>query len=244
MSNLTIVTVSHNNHAGLVSLYKNIKPALNPSIEWVIKDSGSCLASAQWANQINEKYIRFYNENDAGIYNAINFALSKSLSDFYLVVGSDDSINSSALLAIIKLINSGELTDIDVASFPVIINNCICHKKRMRPTFLSIGSLVSSHSVGTVIRRRLHESVGFYDESYKILADALFLRRAHQAGACFKHFKTPITGIFATSGISSMQHSRRILEAYSYNVACGDSPTIQSFFMMLRTIKHKPKKFI
>lgn len=227
-----------------MSLYEDIKLALNSDIEWIIKDSGSCIASAHWASEIEEPNIRFYNEKDTGIYNAINVALSKCRSDFYLVVGSDDSVNSSALLVIVKLIQSGELSDVDIASFPVMVDQRIHHKKWMRPTFFSIGSLVSSHSVGTVIRRRLHESVGFYDESYKILADALFLRRAHQVGACFKHFKKPITGIFTTTGISSTQHARRILEAYSYNVACGDSPALQAIFMMLRTIKCKPVKFI
>lgn len=244
MLKLTIITVSNNNFCGLVSLYKDIKPALNSNINWIIKDSGSCVASAHWASEIKDPYIQFYNEKDTGIYNAINVALSKCKSDFYLVVGSDDSVNSGALLLVIKLIQSGELSDVDIASFPVIIDQRIRHKKWMRPTFFSIGSLVTSHSVGTVIRRRLHESIGLYDESYTILADALFLRRAHQVGACFKHFKKPITGIFTTTGISSTQHARRILEAYSYNVACGDSTALQAFFMMLRTIKCKPVKFI
>jgi len=244
MSKLTVITASHNNLRGLMSLYEDIKLALNSDVEWIIKDSGSCVESSNWACEIEDPHIQFYNEKDSGIYNAINVALLKCQSDFYLVVGSDDSVNSSALLAIVKMIQSGKFSYVDVASFPVMINDRIHHKKWMRPVFFSIGGLVSSHSVGTIIRRRLHESVGFYDESYKILADALFLRCAHEVGACFKHFKKPIMGIFTTTGISNTQHARRILEAYSYNVACGDSHVLQAIFMMLRTIKCKPVKFI
>lgn len=244
MPNLTIITVAHKNPVGLALLKAEIQPALGANIEWLIKDSGKCEVTVAWGNGIRDKNIRFIAEHDLGIYSALNLALSKCTSEFYLVAGSDDSLDPKALLIIDEMIRSGAFAGVDVASFPLIINKRIFHRKFLRPCFVSVGSLVSSHSVGTVIRRSLHEAVGVYDEDYKILADALFLRRAYQAGASFKHYETPITGTFSTAGISSTQLARRILEAYSYNVACGDAPALQAILMMLRTLKNKPSSFI
>ncbi|CAN1563774.1 putative glycosyl transferase [Burkholderiaceae bacterium] len=244
MPNLTIITVAHKNPEGLALLKADIQPALGPNIEWIIKDSGVCEISSAWGNEIGDENIQFYSKLDSGIYSALNFALTKCTSDFYLVVGSDDSLHAKSLLIIDEMIQYGEFEGIDIASFPVLINKKIFHRKLMRPCFVSVGGLVSSHSVGTLIRRSLHESIGDYDEKYKILADAFFLRRAYENGAQFKHYKEPITGCFSTVGISNTQHARRILEAYSYNVACGDAPALQSLIMLLRTLIKKPLTFI
>ena len=244
MPNLTIITVVHKNPEGLALLKADIQPALGPNIKWIIKDSGACEISSVWGSGIGDDNIHFYSKHDLGIYNALNFALNKCTSDFYLVVGSDDSLDAKALLIIDEMIRHGVFEGIDVASFPVLMNKKIFHRKFMRPCFVSVSGLVSSHSVGTLIRRGLHESIGDYDENYRILADALFLRRAYEKGAQFKHFKEPVTGCFSTAGISNTQHARRILEAYSYNVACGDAPALQALILLLRILIVKPLTFI
>lgn len=244
MPELSIVTASHRNLAGLEALYAQLKPALGENVEWIIKDSGKCEATRTWGDELSNPNVRFICEADNGIYPALNRALSECRAEFYLVVGSDDFIDPASVHEVARLIQTEALKDVDVASFPVIINQKVFHRKLMCPTFLSVGGLVSSHSVGTVIRRSLHDSIGLYDEDYKILADSYFLRRAYQAGASFRHFKGPVMGTFTQAGISSTQHARRIVEAYSYNVACADSYILQAILLMLRTIKYRPSTFI
>lgn len=244
MFDLSIVTVSHNNLTGLISLYRDIKPLLHSHVEWIVKDSGFCSESQSWSITIDDPGFVFDNKKDVGIYNALNMAVSKCRSKIYLVVGSDDFIDTVSINEVLKMIRLGQFSGVDVASFPVFINNHRHHKKIGLPTFFSTGGLVSSHSVGTFIRCDLHRTLGYYDESYEILADSLFLRRAYQAGAFFKYFNNPVMGIFSTGGISNSHHARRIIEAYSYNVACGDPPFLQAIFMMFRLIKYRPNKLI
>jgi hypothetical protein len=241
---LSIITASHQNLDGLAALKTQIQPALGDQINWIIKDSACCDSSLQWGNHLNDHNIHFFSSPDSGIYSALNYALEQSASEFYLVVGSDDSLNTESLFNVSAMLRTDSFDNLDVISFPVIINGNIFRKKRMRPIWVSIGGLISSHSVGTIIRRELHSSIGKYQEEFKILADALFLRQAYQSGAKFKNFNFPVIGSFSTHGVSSTQHARRILEAYSYNVSCGDSPALQAFLMMLRTLKNKPLKFI
>ena len=244
MPHLTLITVSHRNLPGLVSLFSQIQTALSSDVAWVIKDSGDCQATAAWGASIDNINVQFISEPDKGIYSALNRSLSECSSEFYLVVGSDDSIEPRAIIAIGEMIRSGKFATLDVASFPVMIDGRPFRRKRMRPHFVSVSGLISSHSVGTIIRRSLHDTAGLYDENYRILADALFIRRAYQAGARFRHFEGPTTGSFSLSGVSSTQHSRRILEAYSYNVLCGDSPALQAIIMMWRIMKNKPLTLI
>jgi glycosyltransferase involved in cell wall biosynthesis len=228
---------------GLINLYKQIEPVLCEAVTWTIKDSGACVLTGEWGKTLNNSNIKFITGLDDGIYNALNIALEECKSDFYLVVGADDSINSISIIEIKRLLLSGALEYIDIASFPILIQGAVFIKKRFYPTFISISGLISSHSVGTLIRRSLHDYIGLYNERYKILADALFIRKAYQYGAKFGYYKYPVIGTFSTSGISSTEHANRILEAYSYNVACGDSKLLQAILMFLRVIKFRPTSF-
>jgi len=241
---LSIITASHRNPDGLIALKDQIQPVLGDHINWIIKDSACCERTSFWGSNLEDPNIYFFSESDSGIYSALNYALNKCRSDFYLVVGSDDSLNTDSLFEIAEMLRLGSFDNMDIISFPVLVNDHILCRKRMRPNWVSVGGLISSHSVGTIIRKELHSRIGEYDEEYKILADSLFVRQAYQNGANFRNFLSPVVGSFSTGGVSSTQHARRILEAYTYNVSCGDSPVLQAFLMLVRILKIRPLKFI
>ncbi len=244
MTALSVLTASHDNAAGLVALHRQIEPSLGSDIEWIVKDSGACASTAAWSESVQGPSLQVLRGPDAGIYDALNQALQAAIGRFYLVVGSDDALLAASLGNLVRMINGGDLDNTDVASFPVRVDGQVHTRTRLRPLFASVSGIVSSHSVGTVIRRSLHDTLGPYDRRYRILADALFLRRAVQAKARVRSFDGPILGEFSTTGVSSRAHSQRILEAYSYNVECGDPPWVQALLLCARAVRYHIRSFL
>jgi len=236
MSFLTIITVCHNNHNGLLSIYSQISHILNEDIKWIIKDSGYCINTKLWSRSIGNKYIKIIIGKDTGIYNALNIAIKETKSEFYLVIGSDDTVFSDALSQIQEYYNNKKFNKFDIVTFPVIINNQVYTPSKYRPESFSISSLISSHSVGTIIRTNLHVKIGFYDEAFKILSDSYLLRLASLNNYKFLFINSPVMGIFSTNGISSKENFLKAKEAFRYNLMCGSSTTIQFVYYCLRLL--------
>lgn len=240
---LTLITAAHEDLDGLRRFHDLIMPILSDDFQWIIKDSGACACSAEWALSLTSNHIHFLSSPDDGIYSALNEAIRQSKSPYYIVAGLDDTLYTNSLRQLIDCLSSQPLNNFGVLTFPVKVNNKTLHPKRWYPLHLSVRGLLASHSVGTVIRKSVHEDFGYYDESYKILADSLFIKKSFLGGVKFIHFQKPIMGEFSTEGISSKYHSLRLLEAYDYNVSSGSSVFVQSLWLALRTIRTKINRF-
>ena len=235
---LSLVTAVNQDLEGLQRLYQRLEHLLSAEVEWVIKDSGRCEATRIWGESIKSENLKFICSPDTGIYDALNQALYLADGEFYVVFGSDDDIYSEGIAYF--LAQYADFSEYGVVVFPVVVNDRILMVKRFCPLFLSTSGIVTSHSVGTIIRRAIHESVGMYDTSYRILSDSLFLTRCIQYKFRFYYLKEVSFGQFCTQGISSTNHKVRILEAYRYNRSCGSSVPTQSLFFLLRVLRYLP----
>jgi hypothetical protein len=242
MSFLTIITVSHYNYNGLILIYDQISHILNENIQWVIKDSGKCINTKEWSRNIENQYTKIIIGNDTGIYNALNIAIKATKSEFYLVIGSDDTVFSNALLQLLDFYENKKFTKFDIITFPIIINNQIYIPRKYRPLSFSISRLISSHSVGTIIRTSLHDKIGLYDETFKILADSYLLRLASLHNYKFTFMRSPVMGVFSTNGVSSKEVFLKAKEAFSYNLMCGSPITIQFIYYCFRLLNIYIKK--
>ncbi len=241
---LTLLTASHRNPSGLKTLYEQVRSGLGPDLQWIIQDSGVCDASRHWGECLVEPYVKFVAEPDSGIYDALNRALSRIQTPFYLVVGSDDSLDIDALQAIVAYLRSPAASQPDVITFPVRMGDSIRKRQPLWPSQFNVLQITSSHSVGTIIRSDLHDAHGPYDTRYQILADSLFLRRVQLAGGTFEHRDHPIPGRFSTNGVSRTNYGRLMLENYSYNVECGSSRVLQSIMLLVRLLAYRPRSLI
>ena len=234
---LSIVTVVHSNLPGLVKLYEAIKYVLSEDIEWIVKDSGCCEKTKLWALQFNSKcHIRFSFDADDGIYDALNFAVGMAKGEYYLTVGSDDVVFTEGVYFFLK--HYFFLSQFDVIAFPVNVDGKIKQRSRYVPHWISTGGLIASHSVGTVIRKDLHYRYGYYDITFKILADCLFITRCVNNGANFFYFDSIVFGQFDSKGVSSVPSTNRFLEAFRYQVSLKSNVLLQVFLFLFRCVKY------
>ena len=241
---LTLITAVHRNPAGLRSLHAELADGLDDDLHWLIQDSGVCPETRHWASQLNHPGITFRSEPDDGIYDALNRALTGLRTPYYLVVGSDDSLDLVALRTIVAELTALPTPGPDILTFPVRVGSRIRKRQPWWPGQVNVFALTASHSVGTVIRRDLHASLGQYDTRYRILADSLFLRRAQLAHRVFDHRDTPIPGSFAMTGVSHREQGRLMIENYTYNVECGSSRVLQGLMFIVRLCAYWPRNLL
>ncbi len=207
-------------------------------IEWVIKDSGRCKETIEWARTLNNPGVLFVSSLDTGIYDALNQALIISNGEYYVTLGSDDTIFVDGITNFLTEYN--RFSNYDVIVYPVFVNCRLNLGRSLCPLFVSTSGYISSHSVGTLIRRSVHERLGMYDVNYKILADSLFITRCIQNKLAFFYATEIAFGIFSTQGISSTNHRARLVEAYRYQRSSGSSAFTQAILFLFRMIRYFP----
>jgi glycosyltransferase involved in cell wall biosynthesis len=240
MRTVSLLTAVHDNLQGLKNIYENIQNCLSKNINWVIKDSSACIKTKYWIQELASEHIIFISEPDTGIYNALNKGL-KFCGDYYLVCGSDDTIYPQTLTRLYNVVNQ-RLFDHQLVIMSVLIDEKVKRPGKYLCLSVSLRGWVVSHSVGCLIKRSLHETFGYYDESFEILADSKFLTLVKENHVNFKLCEGLVAGEFSTGGISSRQKHLRAQEAFRYHVELNYNKPIQYILYFLRSVVFYLKK--
>jgi hypothetical protein len=233
---LSIITVSHDNFSGLASILSSLQPLFSHGLCWIVQDSGFCKETERFFSELDQDNIKFSNEGDNGIYDALNIAIVRA-SKYYLVVGSDDIVYPDAILKLLGLLPYVS-EELEIIACSVLFRQrVISPKKRLFFPCVSVNGWVSSHSVGTVIKRDLHDRFGWYDVSFTILADSLFLSRCLLGGVDRLVISDLVLGEFSYGGVSTTRHHTRLSEAKDYHVILGYNSFVQEIFLIIRYIK-------
>tara|TARA_Y100000996_G_C22504479_1_gene635790 strand:+ start:138 stop:851 length:714 start_codon:yes stop_codon:yes gene_type:complete len=102
---LTIVTITYNNDSGLNNTYSSIKNLLEKGVKHIIINGGKSIEQSKF------KFSLILNENDEGIYDALNKGVSKVNSKYFMLLHSGDIFVSDEiiLLSIIKNLEENHL---------------------------------------------------------------------------------------------------------------------------------------
>jgi len=237
MQILSIVTVSHNNFLGLKNIYRGLKNYLGPNVNWIIQDSGSCTATSNFFKSLSSTNVCFDNSGDDGIYDALNKAVLRANS-YYLVVGSDDDLFSHKIPLLIEKITELEGT-FDILACAVFFDRKLLLPKSSRfMPIISLRGWITSHSVGTVIRKEIHSTAGYYDTRFTILADSHFLTNCFLQDRNRVAINNLIMGRFNTGGVSTTDNYKRADEAYKYHIDLNYNKHFQNVLRWLRRTKY------
>jgi glycosyltransferase involved in cell wall biosynthesis len=183
-------------------------------------------------------------EIDFGIYDALNKGIKISSGEFYLVIGSDDYFVRGAFSKLIHEIktNSGY----DLYLFPVIKGNKIVRPRKLNylRRIISWSWIFSSHSMGTLIKKDLHNYLGFYSNKYPLLADGDFFKKAI-INCSTIHISNVTLGVFGSEGVTSLKSVQLVGETWMIQVENGENIFIQTILLILRvTLIYAQKIFL
>lgn len=233
---ISVVTVTFNAVARLSALIDTLRAQTDRNFEWVVVDGGSTDGTVDLIKGADDVVGKWVSEPDFGIYHAINKALSMASGDYYLVVGSDDRLHPHAIRRYREVIAESAA---DIITACIKVDESIVKPGR-RPAWLHAqAAYVSGHSVGALIRTRLHSRFGYYSRRFPIAADQYFLKKALGGGASLA-VSDFVAGEYSSQGLSGVDVLGTLCEIYRVQMETEKSPLLQTLIFMLRLLKNFP----
>lgn len=234
MTKISVLTATYNAGTQLPDLIHSLRQQTGVKMEWIVIDGGSTDQTCQLLADASDVVTSWVSEPDFGIYHALNKALRLATGDFYVVAGSDDTFTEGALA---RFAHAAAESDADVIAAPVWVDGRRIEPRRTWSWLHSGPPGVAAHSVGTLIRRTLHDEFGNYSRRFPIAADTLFLLTVAKAGRRFWYVDDP-AGSFGTQGVSSHDMLGGLSESMRVNIRVrGMWPLFFGLFV-LRVLRH------
>lgn len=239
MKKITIITATLNSGHKISRLINSLKKQSNKNFNWIVKDGGSVDSTLLKLSKIKKDIsLKVIKGKDSGIYDALNLAIDKCNTQYYLVIGSDDILNFDAIENFYKLIEGSTSYDIIASSW--IVENKIIHPKKNFGWLYGMLGLSSCHSVATLIKKSLHEKYGLYSLNFPICADQLFIKNAVY-GNCKIYRSNFVSGIFFKGGNSSQNTLQFLTEQFKIQLLTEKFHFVQLILFFLRLLKHYRK---
>lgn len=236
-SNITVVTVTYNAAQVLPDLIESLRAQTDRNFEWVVVDGASTDGTVDLIKSARDIVSSWVSEPDCGIYDAMNKAVRLAGGQYYLVCGADDRLSPNAVADYRRLANQ---TSADIISACVESNIGVARPLRGQSWRRGQSAFVSHHSVGTLIRKGLHQEFGFYSHRFPIVADQYFLKRACMSPSVRLVPADFVAGYYATEGVSGSDVPGTMAEFFRVQLETERFPSLQVLLYGLRLMRHFP----
>lgn len=201
--NISIIIVTFNAEKTIERTLQSILSQLYKNIEIVIIDG----RSKDNTLQIIEKYSQYISvlvsEEDKGIYDAMNKGIHNTHNDYIMFMNAGDEFHDK--YSLLRLAEAAQSTQSDIIAgqtYEYDSNKNFIQKRRNNIDYIMVlkGMPVCHQSI--IYKKELHNSLGYYDTSYRISADYKFILDAWYSGKTFYEIDDIIAG-FVRDGVSS-----------------------------------------
>lgn len=232
---ISVITVTLNAANVLPRLLASLRAQSDRDFEFLVVDGDSHDQTWQLVKDARDIVTYSVSEPDCGLYDALNKAIRRLRSDYYLVVGSDDTLDRDAIK---NYKRAAEETGADVIIANVKVNDRIKSGFRPGRAWLGHSAMITSHSVGMLIRSNLHSRFGEYSMRYSILADGYLVKTICTDPGVKAVAADFLAGEFSTQGISHHSLTRALCESWQIQIDTGEQPVVQYLIFQLRLLKN------
>lgn len=230
---ICVITATYNSMETLPALVDSLKNQTVKNFKWIVADGDSDDGTLDYLKGVNGVDLTLTSQKDFGVYDALNRAISLCSEKYYLVVGSDDLLYSDAL----EKYQDSVIDDPDLVFSRLHINGNEVAPRKGKGWLYGMRGQGGCHSVGTLIKKALHDRIGMYSKLYPVCADQLFI------GKCFKEeifakFTVFLAGEFSTEGLSGSQCLSVLTENYRLQLELGYAKSIQTALFFMRIMKN------
>lgn len=242
---LTIITINLNNATGLERTIKSVVSQTFSNYEYIIIDGESTDGSQEIIKFYDNQISIWVSEKDSGIYNAMNKGIMKSTGEYFLFLNSGDTlIDQSVLMNVVEK----DLKE-DIISCNLVISDSqdiSNSEKIVPPEKITAKNLINGYlpHPSSLIKRRLFEEIGLYNESYKISSDwDFFLKAILINGATYRHINLNLT-IYEPQGISSRPEMVKIYESERMLILNQLFPLFAEDYQLLKKLEEQEQAYI
>lgn len=237
---LSIVTVTLNAANHIQFLINSLQNQTCKDFEWIIADGESKDGTLDLLSKAEGLNIAVVSAPDFGIYDAMNKGIKRARASHYLVIGADDTFEPHTVQSIINdLKNEPEL---DILIGQVKANDKLIKIQKERSYIYGARAYITSHSVGSVIKKTLHEKFGYYSNKYSIIADSAFIKKIFNSSELNVKYSDVVYGTFATGGVSNTAIVQSHCEFLSLQLATEKHKFFQIFLFIARYAKFRLSK--
>lgn len=231
---ISVVTATFNCAQDLRHLSADLAAQTDQTFQWVVMDGQSVDDTLRIASGFAADRLCVRSEPDFGIYHALNKAIALAAGEYYLVVGADDRLEPDAIASYSQEIRA---SGADIVSAPVRAGDHMLRPLVGGRWLRGGNALVSSHAVGCVIRKSLHDKIGYYSNQFVNTADMHFIVRAVDVGGARVSAASFVAGRFGLNGASTVNRICSLSEAYRIQLISGHNRWIQLALFVFRLLK-------
>ena len=235
---ISVVTVTLNAAEHFPRLAASLRAQSERAFEFVVFDGASTDGTQEAIRAAGDVVSHTVSEPDEGFYDALNKAVRAVKTDFYVVLGADDRLEPTAI-ANFKSVAEREAADVVIAD--VRAGGEIRRGYHPERRWLGPASMFTSHSVGTLLRTRLHARFGMYSRRYPLLADSLYVKRLCLAPDVKVVAGNFVSGEFAMGGFSNRSFVQAACEYWWVQRDTGENPLLQYLLFQLRLLRYLPR---
>jgi glycosyltransferase involved in cell wall biosynthesis len=237
MHKLSIITINYNNAIGLEKTIVSVVSQSYKNFEYLIIDGASIDESVNTIKNYQEQITYWVSEKDNGIYHAMNKGIERADGEYCLFLNSGDCLADEKVLE--KLFFKNYSVDIIYGNMKIKLGNGKIELGKM-PKKIGVYQMYRDtlwHPV-SFIKRNLFLKYGFYNESFKIVADYEFFVKVIILNKVSTKYVSLFISVFESAGISSQpsnkdeiaKERRRVQDLYF-------NPLLLFFFRMYSNLK-------
>jgi glycosyltransferase involved in cell wall biosynthesis len=232
---ISVVTVTLNAEHLLPRLFASLRDQSDRAFDYIVVDGASRDGTWRLVDEARDIVTDAVSEPDCGLYDALNKAVRRVRSEYYLVLGADDTLHRDAIKNYKK---AAQDTSADVVVAGVMADDTIRSGFRRNRAWLGHSAMVTSHSVGMLIRSRLHDRFGTYPLRYPLLADGYIIKKICTDASVKTVSADFVAGVFCTEGLSHRSLIRVLCESWQIQIDTGEQPFLQYLLFQIRLIKN------
>ena len=210
MSLITIIIPTYNSGRTVRAALESVHGQSFQDWECIVVDGASKDDTLEIVKEYCDKDSRFryISEKDHGIYDAFNKGWKLAKSPWVHYLGSDDTLTPEGM--------SGVAAELD-EGFAIVTGDVYLHRVDGTVREQQYNGYFGCHQ-GVVMQRKVIETLGGFDEQYRIMADYDLMVRNYKAGNRVKNVRS-IVANFSVGGESQKLSSQwvKMMERYRIN---------------------------
>lgn len=177
---VSIVTPTLNQAEFIADTLRSVRDQTYDNVEHIVVDGGSVDGTLELLETYRSSYnLRWISEPDGGMYEAVNRGLRMARGKIVAYLNSDDVLFPWAVSVAVAVLEKGPQIDLVYGDAVNFDDRTGAEHLRIQPSF-EVARRVSAWSVpqpAAFWRSRVHELLGYFDESLQCAGDVEFFAR-------------------------------------------------------------------
>lgn len=210
---VSIITVTYNAKNYLEQTIQSVIAQTYPNIEYIIIDGGSTDGTIDVIKKYDNHIAHWVSEPDRGIYDAMNKGIRLAHGKLIGMVNASDYYEPNTVQRVIEAYQAKPNVGIFHGNINMLNEDGSFFKRKVADTNLQhLETGFSIFHPTFFVAKRVYDTMGLYDTTFRLAADYDFALRCWKAGTEFYHIDSVLSN-FRVGGATNQQRQKSLAES-------------------------------